>query len=164
MLITNTPNSELHVYNNSGEEIVKIDESGVVKPDVSGGGLPPATNNTYLIGDGAAWRPVFRRFDFDIDNNNDIHQYQLNGYTSFTSLVEELIGTPYIEYVLNINKFNTETGMLGETVLCKPTVSIIAPHGSHMGEVLVKHSETDYVIISGGGDLPIVSVYGFGLD
>lgn len=37
MLITNTPNNELHVFNNDGEEIVKIDETGVVKPDVSGG-------------------------------------------------------------------------------------------------------------------------------
>lgn len=37
MLITNTPNSELHVFNNDGEEIVKIDETGVVKPEVGGG-------------------------------------------------------------------------------------------------------------------------------
>ena len=35
MLITNTPNNELHIYNNEGEEIVSIDDSGVTKP--SGG-------------------------------------------------------------------------------------------------------------------------------
>lgn len=46
MLITNTPNNELHVYNNSGEEIVKIDESGVVKPD---GGLPTFVMNNPVF-------------------------------------------------------------------------------------------------------------------
>lgn len=35
MLITNTPNSELHIFNNEGEEIVTIDGTGVTKP--SGG-------------------------------------------------------------------------------------------------------------------------------
>ena len=44
MLITNTPNSELHVYNNEGEEIVTIDESGVIKPDIGSGGTEVVAN------------------------------------------------------------------------------------------------------------------------
>jgi hypothetical protein len=36
MLITNTPNNELHIFNNEGEEIVSINDSGVTK---SGSGL-----------------------------------------------------------------------------------------------------------------------------
>ena len=54
MLITNTPNNELHVFNNDGEEIVKIDETGVVKPDVSGGSsgggeVGPGIGTTHIV-------------------------------------------------------------------------------------------------------------------
>ena len=31
MLITNTPNDELHIYNNDGEEILAIGSNGVTK-------------------------------------------------------------------------------------------------------------------------------------
>lgn len=36
MLITNTPNNELHIFNNEGEEIVSINDSGVTKPETGG--------------------------------------------------------------------------------------------------------------------------------
>jgi len=107
MLITNTPNNELHVYNNKGEEIVTLDDKGVVKPDVSGGGGSGADVHYPIKTDGSLRFAFYR-----------IGEYTTDDYGSIIVSQEDLVA--YNEWVKNISPasyFVTEyeTNIVGST-------------------------------------------------
>lgn len=47
MLITNTPNSELHIYDNEGNEVVTVNDNGIIK------GVHPVSKEETTLFDGA---------------------------------------------------------------------------------------------------------------
>lgn len=74
MLITNTPNNELHIFNNEGEEIVSINDSGVTK---SGSGL--IVHADELNNAGVIWG-TFGEYDSEEEANKAYLDIKQNVY------------------------------------------------------------------------------------